>query len=76
VVIAGQRLAASTGSAWPLWNNPDTKYSEPGHANCNLPFYVTPSPARELVTGRAEVDNLKLIPALQKAGEEKRQTRD
>ena len=27
---------ASTGSAWPLWNNPNAKYSDPARANCNL----------------------------------------
>jgi len=27
---------ASTGSAWPLWNNPNAKYSDPTRPNCNL----------------------------------------
>jgi Patatin-like phospholipase len=31
----------STGSAWPLTNNPLAKYNDPGHADCNLkiPLY-------------------------------------
>jgi uncharacterized protein len=40
------------------------------YARYDDPFDVTPSQAKELVTGRAEMDNLKLIPDLQKAGEE------
>jgi len=34
------------------------------------PFDVTPSEAKEIVRGRSAMDNLKLIPDLQKAGRE------
>jgi hypothetical protein len=34
------------------------------------PFAVTPSQAKQFVAGRTAMDNLKLIPDLQKAGDE------
>lgn len=65
----GATLDAEVGSleAPSLFGPKEQKFT---YVRYDQPFDVTPSEAKEIVRGRSAMDNLKLIPDLQKAGRE------